>query len=58
MRFLHKMKSISNCFCNCHDIGIGYCSKCSKQHDNEKTINEKRIEKVIAYRKKNKRKRL
>jgi len=52
------MRSISSCYCNCHSIGIGYCNRCKKQHDNEKTVNEKRIEKVSEYRKKNKRKRL
>ena len=29
------MKSIINCFCNCHGVGIGFCKLCKRFHQNE-----------------------
>ena len=29
------MRTIMNCFCNCHSVGIGFCDKCKRQHKYE-----------------------
>jgi len=26
------MRTIMNCFCNCHSVGIGFCDKCKRFH--------------------------
>ena len=34
------MKTIMNCFCNCHSVGIGFCDKCKRRHKKEWTTTD------------------
>lgn len=51
-------RSISSCLCGCHYQGIGYCKRCSKHHENEKTSNEIRVERLDRIRINKKRRKL